>query len=67
MQKLKADLKQKSEAWRPKSLADQLLEQYFLAEALTDDEADELAQLAKELGSVPEFGDDVDDEISGRT
>ena len=62
--KAEADLKQKSEAWRPKSLADQLLEQYFLAEALTDDEADELAQLAKELGSVPEFGDDVDDEIS---
>ena len=62
--KAEADLKQKSEAWRPKSLADQLLEQYFLAEALTDDEADELAQLAKELGSVPEFGDDIDDEIS---
>ena len=40
--KAEADLKQKSEAWRPKSLADQLLEQYFLAEALTDDEADEL-------------------------
>ena len=29
--KAEADLKQKSEAWRPKSLADQLLEQYFLA------------------------------------
>lgn len=64
LNKAKADLKSKKESYKPKSYADQLLEQYFLTEALTDDEADRLQQLADELGAMPEFGDDLDDQIA---
>jgi len=64
LNKAKADLKSKKESYRPRSYADQLLEQYYLTEALTDEEADRLQQLADELGAMPEFGDDLDDQIS---
>ena len=64
LNKAKADLKAKKESYKPRSFADQLLEQYFLTEALTDEEADRLQQLADELGAMPEFGDDLDDQIA---